>query len=276
MRLPGRGTPRGWRWLRRTLVGLMAAGLLLVLLGQAAAGAPLFGAGLVCLVLLEFAQLRTLVIEGQRQQYALTQVRPLLGEIPLELSGWAADSILVHNAARLMVEARPRLVLECGSGSSTIAIAHCLRALGGRLVSLEHDPAYAHRTTAMLRLYGLDDLATVVTAPLVPREFNGQSTSWYDTTYEPLLNQPIDVLLVDGPPKATGPQARYLAVPILRSRLAPECWILMDDGDRPDERAIAHAWSEDLGAKLTYLEGGRGGWILHRRIPATVAELANR
>jgi hypothetical protein len=276
MRFPGIGTPRGWRWARRTLVGLMAAGLLLVLLNQATAGAALFGAGLVCLVLLEFAQLRTLMLEGQRQQYALTQVRPLLGEVPLELSGWAADSILVHSAARLMVEARPRLVLECGSGSSTIAIAHCLRALGGRIISLEHDPAYARRTAAMLRLYGLDDLATVVTAPLVSREVNGKTACWYDATYEPFLSEPIDVLLVDGPPKATGPQARYLALPILKSRLAPECWILLDDGDRPDERAIAHAWSEDLGAKLTYLEGGKGGWLLHRQVPATVAEHANR
>jgi hypothetical protein len=51
----------------------------------------------------------------------------------------------------------------------------------------------------------------------------------------------------------------------LKHHLAEECWILMDDGDRPDERAIAHAWSEELGAKLVYLEGGRGGWLLHRR-----------
>jgi hypothetical protein len=39
----------------------------------------------------------------------------------------------------------------------------------------------------------------------------------------------------------------------------------MDDADRPDERAIAHDWMEDLGAHLTYLEGGRGGWLLHRK-----------
>jgi len=51
----------------------------------------------------------------------------------------------------------------------------------------------------------------------------------------------------------------------LKHHLAEECWILMDDGDRPDERATAHAWSEELGAKLIYLEGGRGGWLLHRR-----------
>ena len=228
-------------------------------------GAALFGGTLVCLVLLESAQLRSAVLEGQRQQYALTQIRPLLGDLPLELGGWAADAVLIHNAVRLIAETRPRFVLECGSGTSTVVIARCLRAYGGRIVSLEHDPAYAGRTSEMVRRSGLEDTATVVAAVLVPREVNGGTAPWYAPAYEPFLNEPIDLVLVDGPQGKVGLRARYPAVPLLKSRLAPECWILMDDGDRPDERAIAHAWSEDLGAKLTYLEGGRGGWLLHRQ-----------
>jgi len=274
MRFPSLRTPRAWRRGRRTLVGLAAAGLVFILLDHAVAGAPLFGAALVCLVLLESAQLRSAILEGHRQQYALTQIRPLLGKIPLDLSGWAADPIMVHNAVRLIVETRPRLVVECGSGTSTIVIARCLRLLGGRIVSLEHDPAYARRSSEMVRLYALDDVATVVTAPIAPIEVDGRAASWYGVAYEPFLSQPIDALLVDGPPGALGPQARYPAVPILKPRLAPACWILMDDGDRPDERAIARAWSEDLGAELTYLEGGRGGWLLRRRAGAIRPEVA--
>jgi hypothetical protein len=250
---------------RRTLLGVAAAGLLLTLFDNLPVGIFLFGAALLFLLILELDHLRGLIVEGQRQQHALTQIRPLFGDIPPELGGWAADSLLVHNAVRLMVEARPRLVLECGSGSSTIVVARCLRALGGRVISLEHDPEYAHRTSEMLRLHGLDDVATVVTVPLAPIAFDGGTAPWYAPEYERLIDLPIDVLLVDGPPKATAPRARYPAVPILKRHLATECWILMDDGDRPDERAIAHAWSQDLGATLTYLEGGRGAWLLHRR-----------
>ncbi|HET6777414.1 MAG TPA: class I SAM-dependent methyltransferase [Gemmatimonadales bacterium] len=258
-------TARSWRRARRTLIALAAAGLVLVLAGFAAVGASLFGAVLVSLTVLEAALLRELLVEGQRRQYALTQIRPLFGEIPPDLGGWAADPVLIHHAVRLIADVRPRLVLECGSGSSTIAIARSLATLGGRIISLEHDPEFARRSMALIQLYGVERSATVITAPLRPRDIDGRTFQWYGPEYESILSGLIDVMVVDGPPKAIGPRARYPAVPALMSQLAPECWILMDDGDRADERAIAHAWSQDLGAQLTYLEGGRGGWLLHRR-----------
>jgi len=252
-------------------VTLAAAALVLALLVDGAIGAALFGAALLLLVLLQSTELHRVLLEGQRQQHALMQIRPLFGDLPLDLSGWATDPILVHNAVRLIVEARPGLVLECGSGSSTIAIARCLKALGGgRIVSLDHDPVYAGRTDNLIRLYSLESHAKVVTAPLVARSMGSESRLWYGPAYEPLLDQKIELLLVDGPPGSTGPRARYPAVPLLKHHLAEECWILLDDGDRPDERAIAHAWSQELGAKLMYLEGGRGGWLLHRRQTGSV------
>ena len=275
MRLLELRTPCAWRRARRIVVALAAAALVLALLVNGGIGAALFAAALLSLVLLQSTQLNRALLDGQRQQYALMQIRPLFGELPLDLSGWAADPILVHNAVRLIVEARPRLVLECGSGSSTIAIARCLKALGGgRIISLDHDPVYAGRTNHLIRLYSLEREAEVVTATLLPRSIGSESGLWYSPAYEALLEQKIDLLLVDGPPGATGPRARYPAVPLLKHHLADECWILMDDGDRPDERAIAQAWSEELGAELKYLEGGRGAWLLHRQVGSVKPEHA--
>jgi Methyltransferase domain len=243
------------------------ASLLLVLGGRLSVGMALFGLALLLLVLLESAHVRQLRAESDRQHYALLQIRPLMGDLPLELSGWAADPLLVHNAVRLLLESRPRLVVECGSGNSTVVLARCLRTLGrGRIVSLEHDPEFARQTDELLHTQGLHEVATVVTAPLAERELNGSMVRWYGAQYEPLLRDQVDVLLVDGPPGNTAPRARYPAVPMLRRHLAPECWVLMDDGDRPDERAIAHAWRDELGATLSYLPGGRGGWLLHRPV----------
>ena len=258
-------TPRVARRARRALASLAAVGVMLVLVGYTVWGGGLLGSVIVGLILFEAALLRDLIREGQLQQYALTQVRPLFGEIPAELGGWAADALLVQHAVRLVADVRPALVLECGSGSSTIAVARCLKTLGGRIISLEHNPDFARKTAETLQLLGLNDIARVVTAPLSPRELAGTVFSWYAPEYERFLESPIDVLIVDGPPKAVGSRARYPAVPALKSRLAPECWILMDDGNRTDERSIAHAWREDLGGELTYLEGGRGGWLLHRK-----------
>lgn len=267
-------TPRAWRRARRALVGLAAAGLIAILLGSAAAGQFLFGCGLLGLVLLESSQVRHAIQESRRQHHAQVQIRPLMGEVPLDLSGWAADPVMVHNAVRLLVEVRPRLVVECGSGNSTVIMARCLRGLGGgRIVSLDQDAEYARRTTELLRLSGLGDVATVVTVPLTLREVNGQLHRWYGQEYEPLIDQPIDVLVVDGPPGSSGPRARYPAVPLLKSHLGSESWIILDDGDRPDEAAIARIWAHELNATLSYLEGGRGGWVLrHRPAGATGPE----
>jgi predicted O-methyltransferase YrrM len=263
-------TPRAWRRARRALVGLAGAGLIAILVGSPAVGQILFGGGLLGLVLLESAQLRRAIQESQRQRHAQIHIRPLMGKVPLDLSGWAADPVLIHNAVRLLVDVRPGLVVECGSGSSTVIMARCLQGLGGgRIVSLDHDPDYARRTNDLLRLNGLEELATVVTAPLIDREISGRVLRWYSPEYEPLLDEPIDLLVVDGPPGSSAPRARYPAIPLLRSRLAAECWIILDDGDRPDEKEIARLWAQELDATLSYLEGGRGGWLLRRRAVGT-------
>jgi predicted O-methyltransferase YrrM len=265
MRFTRSWTPRMWRRVRRLLVALALAGLVLGVIASIELGLVLLGSALMGLVLLESTLMRSIIVEGQRQQHALTQIRPLMGELPLNISGWAADAILIHNTVRLIVEVRPKLVVECGSGTSTIVIGRCLRALGhGQIISLEHEAEHARSTSDLVRLHALDGVVTVVTTPLIPVNTGTESGLWYGTEYERLITDPIDVVLVDGPPGSVGPRARYPAIPVLKSRLAPECWVLLDDGDRPDERAIAHAWRSELNGKLLYLEGGRGGWLLHR------------
>jgi predicted O-methyltransferase YrrM len=242
----------------------MALGVMLS--GRPAPGLAFFGLALLGLVLLESSNLRRTILEAQRQQHALTQIRPLVGEIPLDFSQWAADPLLLQNIVRLVVEHRPGLIVECGSGSSTVIMARCLRALGsGRIISIDHDPVFANRTRELLRLYQVGDLVNVVTAPLAARELNGRVARWYGPEYESLLQVPIDLLVVDGPPGSSGPLARYPAVPLLRRHLAPEHVVVLDDGDRTDERATAQAWRDELDATLIYLDGGRGGWLLRSR-----------
>jgi predicted O-methyltransferase YrrM len=265
MKLFENRSSRRMRRVRRTLVATSLVGLVLAVAGLHIAGAVLFAVALLGLILAETGHMRALILESERQSHALVQVRPLLGEIPLDLAGWSADPVTVHNIVRLLVEIRPRLVFECGSGSSTVAVAKCLEVFGeGHLISIDHEQVYADRTRALLRHRGLDARVTIVTAPLVSRETNGQALRWYGPQYVPELTGLIDLLLVDGPPGPSGPRARYPAVPLLKPHLALHCAILLDDGDRPDERAIARAWAEELGARLSYLEGGRGNWVLRR------------
>jgi predicted O-methyltransferase YrrM len=136
---------------------------------------------------------------------------------------------------------RPRLVLELGSGTSTIWLAYVLEQTGGRLVSLDHDPEYANRTRDALRAHGLTAVAEVRDAPLAPVELGDRTYSWYDPAVLEDLDG-IDFLLVDGPPAAVGPDSRYPALPVAGPRLADRATIVFDDANRKDEQAAIDSW----------------------------------
>jgi Methyltransferase domain len=265
--------PRSRRRLRRTLVlvavlgaGATAFAISLGLLPAATVGLCAFFLSFLFLHELDRSALRRQTEDVEMQTRALVQIRPLLGPIPVPLGEWAADPLFCLRAVELVASRRPGLVIECGSGSSTVIVARCLRQLGhGRILSLEHDPDFAERTRILLREHGVADLATVVTATLTRRQHEGKEYRWYDSAYETLVTEPVGVLLVDGPPGGSAPRARFPALPLLRRFLAEDWAILMDDGDRTDERWIAHTWAQETGAALRHLGGGRGGWVLHAK-----------
>lgn len=164
---------------------------------------------------------------------------------------------------------RPRLVLELGSGTSTIWLAYVLEQTGGRLISLDHDPEYANRTRAALQAHGLTAVAEVRDAPLAPVEIGDRIYPWYDTAVLEDLDG-IDLLLVDGPPAATGPDSRYPALPMVGPRLADRATIVFDDANRKDEQAAIERWLDTVDG-LTR-EGellGRHAILAYRRLLET-------
>src|SRR5262245_39338462 len=61
--------------------------------------------------------------------------------------GWAVSADLLAELSRRIIAERPRLVVELGSGLSTIVTGLMLRPFqDARLVSIEHDTEYAQRT----------------------------------------------------------------------------------------------------------------------------------
>ncbi len=196
---------------------------------------------------------------------AYVAVRPLLGDLPPPVGGWAIDALFAERLAATLERLRPRVVVECGAGTSTLLIAACLQRLGeGALVSLEHDSRHADSIRRALALRGTTAHARVVTAPFVPTDVHGETYRWYESALTAVPDG-IDLLVIDGPPGPIGPRARYPAVPVLRERLSPGCVVLMDDGARDDETWIAHRWAELLGARAYYDRRGKGAWILDRR-----------
>lgn len=202
-------------------------------------------------------QYRTL----RAQNEAALDARRLIdhGAFPLpRAGGWAASSDLLALLGELTLARRPAHIVELGSGLSTIFLAELLRRHGkGHITSVDHEESYAEQTRERLRARGLEDLVTVVCAPIRQQDIGGSSYPWYDCEQLAGVNS-IDLLLVDGPVGSSARQCRYPAIPVFKSRLSTDAVIVVDDADREDERAMVAAWSTNYGMKLERhaLDGG--------------------
>jgi predicted O-methyltransferase YrrM len=156
---------------------------------------------------------------------------------------WAASPDLLVVLVDLVITARPSLVVECGSGASTLWLALAMRRFGidGRIVALEHDPAFGAKTRDLLARHDVGDLAEVRDAPLESFSLDGETYSWYARRAWQDLSG-IDLLFVDGPPATTGHQARYPALPLLIGSLSPVATAVLDDLIVPDMQKVLGRW----------------------------------
>ena len=174
------------------------------------------------------------------------RIRPEAAVLPFT-GGWALGAgSLIAVVDAVLDSDDVRVVVECGSGASTVWTAAALRTLGsGHVYALEHDGHFAAQTRDQLAAHGLQDWATIIDAPLGTVSVEGESVPWFDLAAVAALPDSIDLLLVDGPPGAIGPLARRPAYPVLRDRLRVGALVVLDDTDRAEEQAVAAAWLED-------------------------------
>ena len=186
-------------------------------------------------------------------------------DLPLDalpnLGSWKADTGLLALVADHILEHRPRLVVEFGTGASTLIIARALQmAGGGELISFEQHADFVDATRQWLADYGLEaDLRAV---PLRPSP-GGWPGLWYD--HGP-LPQNIDLMLVDGPCWVLHPFTRGAASSLF-SRIAPGGTVMLDDAARPGERVVAHRWRKDWpDFDFELLKNGTKGTLVGRRL----------
>lgn len=154
---------------------------------------------------------------------------------------WQLSSQAMQQVVQQVLSHRPGLVVECGSGASTMWIARALRQLGeGRVISLEDSADWVAIVTRLLEQEGLER-AEVRHAPIKPLRVAGREQPWYSLSALVDIEQ-IDLLLVDGPPGRTSELARYPALGVLRDKLGPGAVIMLDDCHRRDEKETLRKW----------------------------------
>ncbi|WP_337877777.1 hypothetical protein [Caldimonas sp.] len=186
------------------------------------------------------------------------------GDLLPSFHGWSVSPDFALLIIELLEHNKFDAVIEFGSGSSTLLVARALTHLSKKYsqrqrpvqVAFEHLPEFHDRTAELLRHAGLRDEVKLVLAPLKPMTLaSGDVASFYDpgnalVEVAQLLENivaPRILAIVDGPPEATGPVARYPSLELLLKVFPRQHgYFLLDDYRRPGEQQTIRMWDEFL------------------------------
>lgn len=188
------------------------------------------------------------------------------GQLP-PLRGWATSPDVLLRLHTHIMQTKPSVIVEFGSGASTLVIADALSQNGcGKLYSVEHSHFYGTQTMATLEAERLQRFVEIRIGALElwdkdhlnPKDAEKPS-QWYPLALLDNISD-IDLLWVDGPPGATCLYSRYPALPALSDKLLPHAEVWMDDTIRQEEKDICERWAKDHDFGLEYfpLEKGLG------------------
>lgn len=188
-------------------------------------------------------QLRRLVARLARGSASdATRQRLLHKVVRAWANPWSANEDLLERLWHWLAESSGP-VLECGSGVSTLVLAAGIAPTARRVVSLEHQTAWAERVWDGIPR-GLRANVDIVVRPLV----SWGEYDWYDVNVSS-LPESIGLVFCDGPPGSTR-GGRYGITRVLQDRLAPGAVVLFDDTSRPGEREIVELCCAELPADL--------------------------
>lgn len=258
-----------WEW----VAWVIASILLIILLEGWGLALSIFGLGGLLIYLMLRLYHRNQVetfyhyreLEAYLSLYASLKITHPLP--PMRL--WRISPDFATQIVMLVRKQQPRLVVEIGSGVSTIITSYCLKEQGGgRVISFEHEAEFAKVSADDVASHGLSEWAEVRHAPLTEITIKGEARRWYDLSkFDDLGAGQIDLLTVDGPPEGTGDLARYPALPALYEKLKPGALILIDDYMREPEFAMVGRWLREFNCELVLAEANeKGVAVLRKRV----------
>ena len=187
----------------------------------------------------------------------LTQLLDFKAPIPATRS-WAASPDLLLTIAELIKKHRPGLVVELGSGVSTLVAS---KAGARKVVSIDNSEEFGGKTTSLLK----DHKVRGVEVRIAPLQPYANGSTWYDISKIKDLKK-IDMLIVDGPPGSKNPEARYPALAEFKDKLSATAIIVIDDVHRDGERKLAEDFAKAMpNHQLVILDHEKGTAVISPR-----------
>lgn len=158
------------------------------------------------------------------------------------LGHWTMDAASMVLLWNRLVKERPKVIVECGCGVSTIMFAKyfSLHRPDGILLSLEQDMKEKLRLEGKLKALGLEKGIHIYHLPVAGPDQGYDFAQFGGLASLPFM-EPFDWLVVDGP--AGGDDSRYSTVPSLQSMAKPGAVWFLDDSLRDGELSILERWS---------------------------------
>jgi predicted O-methyltransferase YrrM len=195
-----------------------------------------------------------------RQTEAFIQLSNLMqfkSAIPPTRS-WAASPDLLLLISETVKKNKPALVVELGSGVSTLV---CAKSGARKVISIDNSEQYGGKTRDLLKEHKVRGVEIRI-APLRPYA-NG--SEWYEVSVLKDLKK-IDLLIVDGPPGSKNPEGRYPALKEFKDKLSAKAIVIIDDVNRDGERKLAEDFAKALpNHTLTILDHEKGTAIISPR-----------
>jgi Methyltransferase domain len=160
------------------------------------------------------------------------------------LGEWSLDAQTIVLLWEILHRVKPKLVVECGAGISTLVLARyaALASSEGEsccIVSLEQDFETTQSVRLRLSSVSLDRFVQVVHSPLDAND--NYSLHNFEKVLARLPRKCIDFLVIDGPAGAIG--CRLETLPMLLGHCLGGAKWFLDDAFRDGEMRILHQWS---------------------------------
>jgi predicted O-methyltransferase YrrM len=180
---------------------------------------------------------------GLRNRYLADSLRDV------ELGTWSIGAHCLNFLERRIQRLKPQLVLEFGSGVSTVCLARYMRELHGDpdrvyVVSVDQDPRFIADTIKLLDTRQLAQHARIFLSPLRRQTIEGVDALCYDIPDDrfddAFTARHPDFVLVDGP--AADHPARFGTLPLARHWLSARAYFVLDDALRDGELQVGQMW----------------------------------
>ncbi|HEX04374.1 MAG TPA: class I SAM-dependent methyltransferase [Bacteroidetes bacterium] len=163
------------------------------------------------------------------------------------LGGWALKPQVALHYVQIIRQMKPEVVVEFGSGVSTLLSALQLEKNGsGKVIAFDHEQKWLQHTKYDLHQHGVGHRTEIRHSPLTTIEIEGKNVQWYDTKILEDIDR-IDVMLVDGPPDTQDKGTRQPALSLLADKFHDNSVIIVDDTARPVWNSWVHMWAANNG-----------------------------